>query len=155
MSTTFVNGALIVAQGSEFLGAVTASGDISGSDNITITNITASGDLTISGSIFLQTTPTTGTSGTSIISQGYLLPEENVFKAFNRVSKAAGRRLKRKDLIPFFAEAMEKNWLCLASPVLSNFPAYQLNSPLTEWDLRYASISLSPFASSNSTTMSS
>ena len=58
--------------------------------------------------------------GTSIISQGYLLPEENVFKAFTRVSKAAGRRLKRKDLIPFFAEAMEKNWLCLASPVLSN-----------------------------------
>jgi ribonucleoside-diphosphate reductase alpha chain len=58
--------------------------------------------------------------GTSIISQGYLLPEENVFKAFNRVSKAAGRRLKRKDLVPFFFEAMEKNWLCLASPVLSN-----------------------------------
>jgi ribonucleoside-diphosphate reductase alpha chain len=58
--------------------------------------------------------------GTSIISQGYLLPEENVFKAFNRVSKAAGRRLKRKDLVPFFFEAIEKNWLCLASPVLSN-----------------------------------
>jgi ribonucleoside-diphosphate reductase alpha chain len=58
--------------------------------------------------------------GTSIISQGYLLSEENVFKAFNRVSKAAGRRLKRKDLVPFFFEAMEKNWLCLASPVLSN-----------------------------------
>jgi ribonucleoside-diphosphate reductase alpha chain len=58
--------------------------------------------------------------GTSIISQGYLLPEENVFKAFNRVSKAAGRRLKRKDLVPFFYEAMTKNWLCLASPVLSN-----------------------------------
>jgi ribonucleoside-diphosphate reductase alpha chain len=56
----------------------------------------------------------------SIISQGYLLPEENVFKAFNRVSKAAGRRLKRKDLQPFFYEAMTKNWLCLASPVLSN-----------------------------------
>ena len=58
--------------------------------------------------------------GKSIVSQGYLLPEENVFKAFNRVSKAASRRLKRKDLQPFFAEAMEKNWLCLASPVLSN-----------------------------------
>jgi len=58
--------------------------------------------------------------GKSIISQGYLLPEENVFKAFTRVSKAAGRRLKRKDLIPFFNEAIEKNWLCLASPVLSN-----------------------------------
>ena len=58
--------------------------------------------------------------GKSIVSQGYLLPEENVFKAFNRVSKASSRRLKRKDLQPFFAEAMEKNWLCLASPVLSN-----------------------------------
>jgi len=60
------------------------------------------------------------TNGLSIISQGYLLPEENVFKAFNRVSKAASRRLKRKDLQPFFYEAMVKNWLCLASPVLSN-----------------------------------
>lgn len=46
--------------------------------------------------------------GKSIVSQGYLLPEENVFKAFNRVSKAASRRLKRKDLQPFFVEAMEK-----------------------------------------------
>ena len=58
--------------------------------------------------------------GTSIISQGYLLPHENVFKAFTRVAKASSRRLKRKDLQPFFVEAMEKNWLCLASPVLSN-----------------------------------
>lgn len=58
--------------------------------------------------------------GISIISQGYLLPHEDVFKSFTRVSKAAGRRLKRKDLIPFFNEAIEKNWLCLASPVLSN-----------------------------------
>jgi ribonucleoside-diphosphate reductase alpha chain len=58
--------------------------------------------------------------GTSIISQGYLLPHENVFKAFTRVAKASSRRLKRKDLQPFFFEAMEKNWLCLASPVLSN-----------------------------------
>jgi len=58
--------------------------------------------------------------GKSIISQGYLLPHENVFKAFTRVAKASSRRLKRKDLQPFFFEAMEKNWLCLASPVLSN-----------------------------------
>jgi ribonucleoside-diphosphate reductase alpha chain len=58
--------------------------------------------------------------GLSMISKGYLLPEEDVFKAFNRVSKAAGRRLKRKDLTPFFLEAITKNWLCLASPVLSN-----------------------------------
>jgi ribonucleoside-diphosphate reductase alpha chain len=58
--------------------------------------------------------------GKSIISQGYLLPHENAFKAFTRVAKASSRRLKRKDLQPFFFEAMEKNWLCLASPVLSN-----------------------------------
>ena len=58
--------------------------------------------------------------GMATISQGYLLPHENVFKAFTRVSKAASRRLKRKDLQPYFYEAMEKNWLCLASPVLSN-----------------------------------
>ena len=58
--------------------------------------------------------------GMATISQGYLLPHENVFKAFTRVSKASSRRLKRKDLQPYFYEAMEKNWLCLASPVLSN-----------------------------------
>jgi ribonucleoside-diphosphate reductase alpha chain len=58
--------------------------------------------------------------GLSMVSNGYLLPDENVYKAFRRVSKAAARRLKRKDLQPLFQEAMEKNWLCLASPVLSN-----------------------------------
>ena len=56
----------------------------------------------------------------SMISKGYLLPDEDVFDAFKRVSKAAARRLRRKDLQPFFYEAMVKNWLCLASPVLSN-----------------------------------
>lgn len=58
--------------------------------------------------------------GLSMISKGYLLPHENVFKAFTRVSKASAKRLKRRDLQPFFYEAMVKNWLCLASPVLSN-----------------------------------
>jgi len=58
--------------------------------------------------------------GLSIISKGYLLPDEDVYGAFKRVSKASARRLKRKDLQPFFYEAMVKNWLCLASPVLSN-----------------------------------
>jgi ribonucleoside-diphosphate reductase alpha chain len=58
--------------------------------------------------------------GLSMISKGYLLPDEDVFGAFKRVSRAASRRLKRKDLYPFFLEAMTKNWLCLASPVLSN-----------------------------------
>jgi ribonucleoside-diphosphate reductase alpha chain len=56
----------------------------------------------------------------SMISKGYLLPDEDVFDAFKRVSRAAAKRLKRKDLQPFFYEAMTKNWLCLASPVLSN-----------------------------------
>ena len=58
--------------------------------------------------------------GLSMISKGYLLPDEDVFGAFKRVSKAAAKRLKRKDLQPYFYEAMTKNWLCLASPVLSN-----------------------------------
>jgi len=56
----------------------------------------------------------------SMISKGYLLSDEDVYDAFKRVSKAAARRLRRKDLQPFFYEAMVKNWLCLASPVLSN-----------------------------------
>ena len=56
----------------------------------------------------------------SMLSKGYLLPDENVFDAFRRVSKAAARRLRRKDLQPLFYEAMVKNWLCLASPVFSN-----------------------------------
>jgi ribonucleoside-diphosphate reductase alpha chain len=56
----------------------------------------------------------------SMISKGYLLPDEDVFDAYKRVSKSAARRLKRKDLQPFFYEAIEKNWLCPASPVLSN-----------------------------------
>ena len=56
----------------------------------------------------------------SMISKGYLLPDEDVFDAYKRVSKASSRRLKRKDLQPFFMEAIVKNWLCLASPVLSN-----------------------------------
>ena len=56
----------------------------------------------------------------SMISKGYLLPDEDVFDAYKRVSKFAARRLRRKDLQPLFYEAMVKNWLCLASPVLSN-----------------------------------
>lgn len=56
----------------------------------------------------------------SMVSKGYLLPHEDVFKAFTRVSKAAAKRLKRRDLQPYFYEMMEKNWLGLASPVLSN-----------------------------------
>lgn len=56
----------------------------------------------------------------SMLSNGYLLPHENIPLMFKRVSKAAAKRLKRKDLQPYFFEAFEKNWLCGASPVLSN-----------------------------------
>ena len=56
----------------------------------------------------------------SILSNGYLLPHEDIKIAFKRVSKAASRRLRKRELQPYFLEAMEKNWLCLASPVLSN-----------------------------------
>jgi ribonucleoside-diphosphate reductase alpha chain len=58
--------------------------------------------------------------GIDMISKGYLLPDENVFDAYKRISKAAARRLKRKDLQPLFYDALVKNWLCPASPVLSN-----------------------------------
>lgn len=56
----------------------------------------------------------------AIVSKGYVLPEEDMFKAFLRVSRASAKRLKKKDLQPYFYEAMSKNWLCLASPVFSN-----------------------------------
>jgi ribonucleoside-diphosphate reductase alpha chain len=58
--------------------------------------------------------------GLSMISKGYLMPDEDVFDAFKRVSRASAKRIKRKDLQPIFYEAIVKNWLCLASPVLSN-----------------------------------
>lgn len=56
----------------------------------------------------------------NMISKGYLLPDEDVFDAYKRISKSSARRLKRKDLQTFFYEAIVKNWLCPASPVLSN-----------------------------------
>jgi len=56
----------------------------------------------------------------SMISKGYLLPDENVFDAYKRISKFAARRLRRKDLQSIFYDALIKNWLCPASPVLSN-----------------------------------
>ena len=56
----------------------------------------------------------------SMISKGYLLSDEDVFDAYKRISRAAARRLKRKDLQPLFYDAIVKNWLCPASPVLSN-----------------------------------
>ena len=40
----------------------------------------------------------------SMISKGYLVYDEDIFDAFKRVSRSAARRLKRKDLQPFFYE---------------------------------------------------
>ena len=45
----------------------------------------------------------------SILSNGYLLPHEDIKIAFKRVSKAAARRLRKRELQPYFLEAMEKN----------------------------------------------
>jgi hypothetical protein len=72
MSFNVINGELYVLGDSFFSGSITGSSNISASGNLLINNIivndiTGSGDLNISGSIYLQTTPTTGTSGDFLI----------------------------------------------------------------------------------------
>jgi len=54
------------------------------------------------------------------ISKGYLLPGEDVKKAYRRVSNAAANRLKKPELANKFFKIMWNGWLGLASPVLSN-----------------------------------
>ena len=54
------------------------------------------------------------------ISKGYLLPGEDVKKAYRRVSNAAASRLKKPELANKFFKIMWNGWLGLASPVLSN-----------------------------------
>ena len=54
------------------------------------------------------------------ISKGYLLPGEDVKKAYRRVAKAAAFRLKRPDLENKFYKIIWNGWLGLASPVISN-----------------------------------
>ena len=56
----------------------------------------------------------------STISKGYLLPGEDVKKAYRRVAKAAAFRLKRPDLENKFYKIIWNGWLGLASPVISN-----------------------------------
>lgn len=56
----------------------------------------------------------------SIIEKGYLLPGENLEKAFDRVSNSVSSYLNSPDLAKYFKEALCKNWVGLASPVLSN-----------------------------------
>ena len=54
------------------------------------------------------------------ISKGYLLPGEDVKKAYRRVSKAAAFRLKKPELEAKFFKIIWNGWLGLASPVISN-----------------------------------
>ena len=52
------------------------------------------------------------------ISKGYLLPGEDVRKAYRRVAKAAAFRLKKPELENKFFKIMWNGWLGLASPVM-------------------------------------
>ena len=54
------------------------------------------------------------------ISKGYLLPGEDVKKAYRRVSKAAAFRLKKPELEAKFFKIIWNGCLGLASPVISN-----------------------------------
>jgi len=54
------------------------------------------------------------------ISKGYLLPGEDVKKAYRRVAKAAAFRLKKPELENKFYKIIWNGWLGLASPVISN-----------------------------------
>ena len=61
------------------------------------------------------------------ISKGYLLPGEDVKKAYRRVSNASATRLKKPELANKFFKIMWNGWLGLASPVLSNLGTFQTN----------------------------
>ena len=54
------------------------------------------------------------------ISKGYLLPGEDVKKAYRRVANAAAFRLKKPELANKFFKIIWNGWLGLASPVISN-----------------------------------
>ena len=55
------------------------------------------------------------------LADGYLLPGEVPKDAINRVSTSAATYLGRHDLKNEFFQIIWNNWLCLASPVWSNF----------------------------------
>jgi len=54
------------------------------------------------------------------IAGGYLYNGETPKEAYQRVSKAVAKRLYKPEMAEIFFEYIWKNWLCLASPVLSN-----------------------------------
>lgn len=59
-------------------------------------------------------------AGLQTLKAGYLLEGEEPEDLYGRVARAAGNRIRKPQLTPYFYEAMVKNWLCLASPVASN-----------------------------------
>lgn len=59
-------------------------------------------------------------AGLQTLQSGYLLPGEEPEDLYERVAKASATALKNIDLANYFYEAMERNWLCLASPVAAN-----------------------------------
>ena len=54
------------------------------------------------------------------ISKGYLLPGEDVKKAYRRVANASAARLKKPELANKFFKYIWNGWIGLASPVISN-----------------------------------
>lgn len=60
--------------------------------------------------------------GFSTLQRGYLHEEETPYDMYKRLAKAASKPYKdSKEWEDKFFNAMWKNWLCPASPVLSNF----------------------------------
>lgn len=58
--------------------------------------------------------------GFETLRKGYLLPGESPRAMYRRVSTSAARHLNKPDLAEVFFQLIDKNWLCLATPVASN-----------------------------------
>lgn len=58
--------------------------------------------------------------GLDTLSRGYLLPGETPRGMYRRVANSVASYLKKPELANKFYEYIDKNWLCLATPVASN-----------------------------------
>ena len=58
--------------------------------------------------------------GLTTLKNGYLIDDETPKDMWRRVCKAASERLKKPELEDKFPELIWNNWLCGATPVLSN-----------------------------------
>ena len=59
-------------------------------------------------------------AGYTTISKGYLYKDETPKQMYWRVANAASKYLKKPGLARVFFTVMWKNWLCPASPILTN-----------------------------------